>query len=63
MYNSVTDTLIVGAVGVASAGTIAVTSTDTTVQIVQIFSGLAIAIAHMVFGYLIYKEQKKQNNG
>ena len=60
MYNSVTDTLIAGAIGVASTGAIAATSTDPTVQIVQIFSGLAIAIAHMVFGYLSYKEQKKQ---
>jgi len=59
MYNSVVDTAIAGAIGVGSVALVTNGSTSDAVQITQIVSGLLIAIAHIVFGYLIYKEQKK----
>lgn len=61
MYNSVLDTIATGAIGVGSVALIGNGSASDAVQITQIVSGLLIAIAHIVFGYLIYKEQKKSN--
>lgn len=61
MYNSVLDTAVTGALGVGSVALVTSGGASDAVQITQIVSGLLIAIAHIVFGYLIYKEQKKLN--
>ena len=60
MYNSVLDTAVTGAIGVGSVALVTSGGASDAVQIAQIISGFMIAIAHIVFGYLIYKEQKNK---
>ena len=60
MYNSINDTIITGVIGVGSAAAVTFPAQSEMATIVGVICSAIVAIAHIVFGYLIYKESKKR---
>jgi TRAP-type C4-dicarboxylate transport system permease small subunit len=55
------DTVATGVLGTISAGAVTIPASQSSseyVQIAGIISSCLVALAHIVFGYLIYKNQK-----